>query len=204
MPRYLARNTAVFDRSILISMYQQITPPTPAEIEAASAYRSESGMFHLFYQSHGNLALDQYGGYAEFLKSGKLALLASVTQKYELLRDARLYSGHGNGAGVLGTFGSSDLDRLTGLRWQYPGITSTSLEREVAEDTLVKRQGNLVLLEFRLCPGFRLFPMAATGQDHEFEFLLPPNFPCAVLSAERIQVRDRANVLCLVLQPIDA
>jgi hypothetical protein len=159
-------------------------------------------MFHLFYQNQGNLALDNYRDYVRFLESGKLALLASVTSKYELVRDLTVYSGHGNGAGILGSFGSRELERFTGLRWQYPGITSTSSVRGVAEDALLKRQGNPLLLEFRLGPGFRLFPMAETGQDHEFEFLLPPDFPCAVMSAEQIPVRDRANVLYFILQPI--
>ncbi|MGA3062105.1 MAG: hypothetical protein ABSD90_02635 [Methylocystis sp.] len=95
--------------------YRAIAELTDAEIEAARAYGAESGFFHLACQADHRVALDRFRPYQDFLCSGKLAALESAAcSRNELTADATLYSGHGNGAGVVGSLGHNDPERFLG------------------------------------------------------------------------------------------
>ena len=182
-------------------IYRQITGPTPEELDAARAYQAESGFFHLGYQGAHDFALINFRCYEKLLFSGKLASLITATrQRYELIDNVTLYSGHGNGTGTTGALSHAEFSRFKNIKWRYPGITSTSQVRVVAEDCALKRRNHPILLEFRLKSEFRLFPMDTLGQGHEMEFLIPPT-ECVIMDAAVISIRDAPNVLHLVLQP---
>jgi hypothetical protein len=189
-----------------MKIYRQIDTLTNAEKEAAQAYRSESGFFHLAAQADHSMALAEFEDYGRFALSGKpLALKAATSSRYELTTDVTLYSGHGSGTGVLGALGHSDVARFKGMTWRYRGFTSASPVKEIAEKfvwTRAKSAGDVpVLLEFRLAAGFRLLPMQVLGSDFEVEFLLPSNVPFTIIEASRVTIGDVSNVLHLVLKP---
>jgi hypothetical protein len=179
-----------------MKIYRQIDTLTNAEKEAAQAYRSESGFFHLAAQADHSMALAEFEDYGRFALSGKpLALKAATSSRYELTTDVTLYSGHGSGTGVLGALGHSDVAQFKGMTWRYRGFTSASPVKEIAEKFVP------VLLEFRLAAGFRLLPMQVLGSNFEVEFLLPSNVPFTIIEASRVTIGDVSNVLHLVLKP---
>jgi hypothetical protein len=183
-------------------IYKRITEPTREEIQAARAYRTESGFFQLACQSNHCMALDALEPFQRFLRSNKLLLLRSATSlRYQLTRNATLYSGHGNRVGTVGALGANEVECFRNMTWKYSGFTSTSSQREVAETFALARRTQPVLLEFHLAPGFRLFPMDETGEGHEQEYLLPPSVPCVILEASNKRIREVDNVLHLILQP---
>jgi hypothetical protein len=74
--------------------YRKISDLTDIEFDAARAYGSESGFFHLACQADHSMALSEFKPYQEFVWSGKLAALKTATSsKYELAADATLFSG---------------------------------------------------------------------------------------------------------------
>jgi hypothetical protein len=188
--------------------YRQIAELTACEIAAARAYGAESGLVHLAVQADHSLVLKSFELYQEFLQSKKLVALKRATElRYELAAAATLYSGHGNGVGVVGALGHSEDRFFKGMTWQYRGPTSATTHKSVA-DNFVRTRANSsrdtpVLLEFRLPAGFRLLPMAVLGADftHEAECLIPPGLPFVINAASRVTVEDGQDVLHLVLVP---
>ena len=186
--------------------YRKISDLTEIESDAARAYGSESGFFHLACQADHSMALSEFNPYQEFVCSCKLAALKSATSsRYELAADATLFSGHGNGVGVVGGLGHSHPDAFVGMTWQYRGFTSTSARKDKAEDFVRTRAKSPLdtpaFLEFRLPAGFRLLPMAVLGADstHEAEFLLTPNLAFKVVEAVRGTFGGVGGVLHLIL-----
>ena len=181
--------------------YRAIAELTKAEIEAARAYGAESGFFHLACQADHSMALDTFLPYQDFLRSRKFEALERATRsRFELTAGATLYSGHGNGAGVVGSLGHNDPERFCGLTWQYRGFTSTSSRKDKGEEFVERRVAMPVFLEFRLPAGFRLLPMKElVSLSHEAEFLIPPRVPFQIIAASRVTVENVQNVLHLTL-----
>jgi hypothetical protein len=159
-------------------------------------------------QADHRMTLGGFPAYQAFIWSGKLVALKSATSlRYETTSDATVYSGHGNGVGVVGALGHNDPERFLGLTWQYRGFTSTSSWKEKAEDFVRTRAkctpDTPVLLELCLPAGFRLLPMEVLGPDstHEAEFLISPNVPFKIVAASHVTVEDVQNVLHLKLRP---
>jgi hypothetical protein len=173
------------------STYRKLDDLNEEETNAARAYGAESGFFHLALQADFSLVLGEFHAFGDFQQSGKLQNLLSATKKYALTTSLTLYSGHGNGAGIVGALGHTEAERFIGTVWQYRGFTSTSSIQHIAEEFLWKRARHQndtpVLLEFRLPVGFRLLPMAVLGPDmtNENEFLLPPKVRYSIVGASR-------------------
>jgi hypothetical protein len=148
-------------------------------------------LFHLSTQSDFSLVFGEVPALFKFQSSGKLALLKSATEKFELIEPVTLYSGHGNGAGALGGLGHSEASQFVGMAWEYRGFTSTSSTREIAESFLWKNARHPsttpVLLQFNLSSGSKMLPMAELGADmtSEKEILLPPAVRYSVIEATR-------------------
>ncbi|HEY1934093.1 MAG TPA: hypothetical protein VGG99_18955 [Acetobacteraceae bacterium] len=189
-------------------MYEKTNDPTPAQIEAARAYSSESGFFHLACQADHSMALVEFGPFQSFCQSGKLlALKQAASSCFPLTADALVYSGHGNGVGVVGGLGHSGISYFKQMTWRYRGFTSTTSRKDKAEHfvaTRAKVSADVpVFLEFRLPTGFFLFPMETLGSDRtdEAEFLLPPQSSFKIIEASRIPIGRVRDVVHFVLVP---
>ena len=152
----------------------------------------KSGFFHLACQADHSMALSEFNPYQEFVCSGKLAALKSATSsRYELAADATLFSGHGNGVGVVGGLGHSQPNAFVGMTWQYRGFTSTSARKDKAEDFVrtrakspARHSGFLGVSLAR--SDFGCFRWRFSGPTtHEAEFLLTPNLAFKVVEAVR-------------------
>jgi hypothetical protein len=188
--------------------YEKIADLTPDEIKAARAYGSESGFFHLACQADHSMALGSFQPYQDFCNSGKLvALKQAASSRFRLTEQLTVYSGHGNGFGVVGGFGSNNPSSFEKMSWKYKGFTSTSVSKLTAEHFLeVRAKSPLdtpVFLEFRLPVGFHVLPMAELGPDstHEGEFIIAPQVSFDIAQSYRTSVAGVDAVLYLILTP---
>jgi hypothetical protein len=183
--------------------------PTALEIQAARAYGADSGHFHLALAADHTMVLTTFQDHQEFLVSGKLGALKKATAECFALEDTTsLFSGHGNGAGVFGSFAHNNINNFRGMIWSYRGFTSTSYTRGQAEAFLTKRakyaSDTPVMLEFCLPAGYHVFPMSCLGADmtNEGEFLLSSGLEYEIVDAQIITVAERNDVRHLILKPI--
>lgn len=179
-------------------MYRQIEELTSDEEKAVRAYGAESGLFHLFSQQTHYKVLDEFKTAREFYIP-KLAALNSAARKFALCSKLSVYSGHGNGIGVYGSFENNPAASFRNMIWQYRGVTSTSAWRWKAAEWLEKGRAGPVFLKFELPEGFCCLPMEAVAPTHEAEFIIPANQPFEIFEASRSN-----GVLRFTLRPVES
>jgi hypothetical protein len=175
------------------------------ERAACTEYRSDATLLHACTQGWSGEFNDSPRMQSMIKRAAQLSgLLDSAIQKFALIGDGSVYSGHGRGFSVVGSLLGVPRTFI-GLSYRYPGYISTSADRGTAENFLRTRAGKVgtpVLLQLTLKKGQRLLPMnIATEQDDEAEYLLERNLAFKVIDAEfaKIDGVDRC-ALHLVLQ----
>jgi hypothetical protein len=179
-------------------------PLTDDERRACAEYSASATFLHACAQGW-EIELPNYGQLDEFVaqREGDLRRrLDSAIQKFELAADGTVFSGHGRPFSLVGClFGQPG--QFVGLRYRYPGYTSTSSERGVAEANLRPRatRGTPVLLEFHLKRGQRILPVPAVVRAGEAEYVLGRREQFNIVDAGTAIVEAVAEpVLHLVLE----
>jgi hypothetical protein len=124
-------------------------------------------------------------------------------QKFEMSADEIVFSGHGRGISVIGSL-SGPPGAFIGLRYCYPGYTSTSEDRGIAENFLRAKASGAktpVLMEFHLKKGQRILPVSmVTRQGGEVEYLLGRSVEFEIANADSVRIQGvDQDILHLVL-----
>lgn len=170
---------------------------TEEERAAVTDYYAEATYFHACAQGWSG-PLGDSPKLSAFMErvAGLVTRIDAAIQKFEVATPCEVYFGSGSGYSCVGSLAGSP-ERFIGLSYQYPGYTSTSVHREVAEDFVRARAGGSllpVLLRISLPCGVRVLPIdEVTGQCGEGEVLLPRNV--------RFTIKDASNVLIDGVEP---
>ena len=172
---------------------------TAQEREACSHYYASSVFLHACAQGWSGEFADSAKFQAFLVESPTLVNgLDEALKKFVVSSAGTVFAGHAKGFSVLGSLLFDSPDFYRNSVYCYPGYTSTSYIREIAEDRL-SGGGRPVLLEFKLREGLNALPMdEATGQCGEFEVLLPRSAKFRVEDACSITIRGQ-HVLHLFL-----
>jgi len=175
------------------------------EVKACESYQTDATFLHACTQGWSGQFPGDETFQAFLSRCTRLAAnLRSAIDKFEVDEPGVVYSGHGLGISVLGSLVGRPA-QFIGLEYSYPGFTSTSEDRSVAEKFLRSRAsgGRLpVILEINLKSGQKALPFSrVTSGVGEGEVLLPPGALFKIIDAQIIKIDQvEQKVLHLTLE----
>lgn len=177
---------------------------TQAERAACTEYYADATFLHACAQGWSGEFSDSQRLQSFLDRCGAIVQgLDRAIQKFEVSENSVVFSGQGRGLSVIGSLSGAP-GRFIGLKYRYPGYTSTSADRGTAENFLRARAAGAqtpVLMEFRIRKGRRILPISiVTGQGAEAEYLMGRAAEFEIVGADFVTVQDvEQDALHLVL-----